>query len=136
MRFPYLPFSVGAGQLQVYQPFLKIRIRGRRRLVELIALADTGSVETMLPESVVEFVEGTFSGELVDLEGIGGYKVPARVAEVGIEFGTRWQYQYRSRVAAYAEAAKQPGILGHRDFFLRHRATFCTKERWFEVTVA
>ena len=72
-------------------PLLDVRNSGPRGACTILMLVDSGSTETLLPADVAALLDIKFSGERMNLSGLGGSEVDARITEsVEFEFAPGW----------------------------------------------
>ncbi len=95
-------------------------------------LVDSGSLETLVPSSIMRRLGAPLSEERVELVGLGGAKMEARIAKVDIDFAFG-RFKFTSRVAVSPELEKQLCVLGYHDFFLRYRLAFFARDDVFTV---
>ena len=93
---------------------------------------DSGAAETLVPASALSAIGVSISKDEIELAGVGGARLTARLARVRIEFGGG-RFVLDSRVAAVPEPFTQPAILGSRDFFLRYYVAFAARDGVFYV---
>jgi hypothetical protein len=103
-------------------------------MADVRMLADSGSTETMVPESALTRIGVVAGPEEVEIAGIGGHVVRFKIANLKLSFGFG-RFQLQSRVAAYPSAVPQLPALGCRDFFLAYRVCFMAGDGVFTVNV-
>jgi hypothetical protein len=96
-------------------------------------LADSGSMETTMPEGVLQQIGVAPTEELCELVGVAGQRLVGRVAEV--EMGVA-DTRYVSRVICVPDELSSVAILGHRDFFLNFWVAFDSMHSCFHVSPA
>src|SRR5207247_441289 len=85
VRYAQLPTPT-EGQLAVH-PFLSVWLVGPKGRFKMQMLVDSGSAETLVPSSIVRRLGVPISNESIDLIGLGGTMVEAKIAKLDVEFG-------------------------------------------------
>ena len=96
--------------------------------LQLTMLVDSGADETMAPLELLDAVSAEFTGEEIELLGIGGGSLIGKVAVARFDFGGM---SFTGRVVGAAES--NIVVLGHADFFANFRVTFDTPRGVFIV---
>ena len=111
MRFPYQRYEVGPSPTVpggvLYRSELPIRVTGQTGAVLLLALADTGSDDTLLPWSVGQAIGATID-ESVEwrVGGVGGQEILVRLGDVELELERRGRiHRWRTKVGFVAFAS-------------------------------
>jgi hypothetical protein len=89
-------------------------------------------METLVPTSIMRKLGVPLSDEHVELVGLGGARLEARIAKVNIDFAFG-RFKFTSRVAVSPNLEKQLCVLGHHDFFLSYRLAFYARDGVFTV---
>ncbi len=105
--------------------------------MSLLALADTGADETILPRSVGDLI-GAAIDEAVTwtVTGVGGQHVGVTLARVELALvSSRTVYRWRAAVGLvdFSNPDDEVAVLGHVGFFDQFTAHFNTRRR--QVTV-
>ena len=141
MRFPYQRYEVHPStslpEGVLYRPELPIRVIGSAGHVSLLALADTGIDETLLPRSVGELVGAAIDEtQSWSVAGFGGQQVDVVLAEVEFELVSRRNgHRWRAKVGLvdFPNPEDEAAVLGHVGFFDQFTAHFNTRRR--QVTI-
>jgi hypothetical protein len=121
--------QVGEGSFP-WLPLLRIDFHGPKGHSGIRALVDSGSMETMIPESVLRRIGVPATAEEVELTGMAGQKAFGHVAQVEAQFD---ETPFMSRVVVVPDDVVAIPILGHRDFFLKFWVAFDAPNRVFFI---
>jgi hypothetical protein len=144
MRFPYQRYEVNPSPTVpsgvLYRPELPVRVIGQTGSVLLLASADTGSDDTLLPHSVGEAIGALIDGSAAwRVGGVGGQEIDVRLGEVDLdlELARRGRVQrWRAKVGfvAFTRPEDEVAILGHCGFFDHFAAHFNSRRRIMTIT--
>ncbi len=142
MKFPYQRYEVGPSPTVpggvLYRSELPVRVIGQTGSVLLLALADTGSDDTLLPLSVGEAIGATIDESIEwRIGGVGGQEIDVRLGDVELELARHARVRrWRTKIGfvAFASPEDEVAILGHSGFFDHFAAHFNTRDRITTIT--
>lgn len=112
----------------VYRPVAEFKIKSPREWITVLAYADSGADVTLLPKSFIDLLGVAFEeGEITEIGGVGGGKVPVIVKEVDLKIGD----ETRKVKIAIALIEDVPYLLGREDVFEYFEVRFRQKLKSF-----
>ena len=130
MRVAYTRVSEGAFP---WLPLLRVSVRGPAGALAIQMLVDSGSMETTLPESVLDQIGVVPTKEQCELVGVANQRLVGNVVEVEMVVANT---RYVSRAISVPDELSTVPILGHRDFFLNFWVALDSMNRSFQVSPA
>ena len=142
MRFPYQRYEVVPGPTFpggiLYRPEVAILVIGGAGSESLLALADTGADETLLPRSVGEAVGAVMDdSQRWSVGAFGGEQMQAVLGEVQFAIRTpRKLYRWNAGVGfiSFSNPEHEVAVLGQIGFFDHFVVSFNSRRRHLTLT--